>query len=117
MVLLKSHTRSVLCLHVDDDVIVSGSEDKTLCIYDRRAGKLWKTLQVNVVTDLEVRHMLLILYMSRACSTLLQKYHSLHIKNVLKPAMRVSQAPGDSGKQGNTINFTIGGGGATKRKF
>ncbi|CAB4037489.1 F-box WD repeat-containing 9-like, partial [Paramuricea clavata] len=44
--MLKSHTRSVLCVHVDDDVIVSGSEDKTLRIFDRKAGKLWKTLQL-----------------------------------------------------------------------
>lgn len=44
--MLNYHGRSVLCLHVDDDVIVSGSEDETIRIYDRRAGKLRKTLQV-----------------------------------------------------------------------
>ena len=52
--MLKSHTRSVLCLHVDDDVIVSGSEDKTLRIFDRKAGKLWKTLQVEKNTLFKV---------------------------------------------------------------
>ena len=44
--MLKNHTRTVLCLHVDDDVIVSGGEDKTLCIFDRRAGKLRKTVKL-----------------------------------------------------------------------
>ncbi|XP_028404732.1 F-box/WD repeat-containing protein 9-like [Dendronephthya gigantea] len=44
--MLKKHTRSVLCLHVDDDVIISGSEDKTLCIFDRKAGKHLQSLQL-----------------------------------------------------------------------
>lgn len=45
----KSHSGPVLCLGVDNDYIVTGSEDKTIKIYDRRAGMVYKTVQVNVL--------------------------------------------------------------------
>ena len=43
---LKNHSRPVLCLSVDDKFIISGSEDKTLCVYDRRAAQVYKTVKV-----------------------------------------------------------------------
>ena len=43
---LKNHSRPVLCLSVDDKFIISGSEDKTLCVYDRRASQVYKTIKV-----------------------------------------------------------------------
>lgn len=43
---LKYHTKPVLCLSVDDKYIITGSEDKTLCVYDRRAACIYKVLQV-----------------------------------------------------------------------
>ncbi|XP_033738875.1 F-box/WD repeat-containing protein 9-like [Pecten maximus] len=41
----KFHRRPVLCVVADDKYVISGSEDKTMAIYDRRAGRVYKTLQ------------------------------------------------------------------------
>ncbi|KAK3755305.1 hypothetical protein QZH41_014611 [Actinostola sp. cb2023] len=43
---LKYHTRPVLSLSVDDKYIITGSEDQTLCIYDRRAAGVYKVVQM-----------------------------------------------------------------------
>lgn len=43
---LKNHTSSVLCLYANNDVIISGSDDQTLCVFDKKAGKVLKKLQV-----------------------------------------------------------------------
>ena len=42
----KYHRRPVLCLKADDKYIITGSEDKTVAVYDRRAGHMYKTIQV-----------------------------------------------------------------------
>ncbi|ESP00523.1 hypothetical protein LOTGIDRAFT_83319, partial [Lottia gigantea] len=39
------HRQPVLCVAGDDKYIITGSEDKTIKIYDRRAGSLYKTLE------------------------------------------------------------------------
>ncbi|XP_062593768.1 uncharacterized protein LOC134255270 [Saccostrea cucullata] len=39
------HRRPVLCLAADDKYIVTGSEDKTVAVFDRRAGQVYKTIQ------------------------------------------------------------------------
>lgn len=44
---LKNHSKPVLCLSVDDRFIISGSEDKTLSVYDRRAAQVYKTVKVH----------------------------------------------------------------------
>ena len=36
----------MLCLSVDDRFIISGSEDQTLSVYDRRAAQVYKTVKV-----------------------------------------------------------------------
>ncbi|XP_057314427.1 F-box/WD repeat-containing protein 9-like [Hydractinia symbiolongicarpus] len=41
------HKRPVLCVEVTDKYILSGSEDKTIGIYDVRAGKLLASLRVD----------------------------------------------------------------------
>lgn len=43
----KYHTHPVLCLAADDRYIISGSEDRTVCVYDRRADGLVKTLKLD----------------------------------------------------------------------
>ena len=49
---LKNHTKPVLCLSVDDRFIISGSEDQTLSVYDRRAAQVYKTVKVKgLATD------------------------------------------------------------------
>ena len=40
------HTQPVLTLAVDNNFILTGSEDKTVKIYDRRADKVYKTIEV-----------------------------------------------------------------------
>ena len=40
------HSRPVLSLAVDDRHMISASEDKTVCVFDRRADKVLKTLTV-----------------------------------------------------------------------
>ena len=40
------HTKPVLCMTADDKYIVTGSEDKTIAVYDRRAADVYKTLEV-----------------------------------------------------------------------
>lgn len=40
------HRRPVLCLAADDKYIVTGSEDKTIAVFDRRAGQVYKTIQL-----------------------------------------------------------------------
>ena len=41
------HRQPILCLAVDDNFIITGSEDKTLAVYDRRADALFKTINVS----------------------------------------------------------------------
>ncbi|XP_046353585.1 F-box/WD repeat-containing protein 9-like [Haliotis rufescens] len=41
------HRKPVLCVAVDDQFIITGSEDKTICIYDRRADKNYKRLELD----------------------------------------------------------------------
>ena len=43
------HRRPVLCLAADDKYVVTGSEDKTIAVFDRRAGQVYKTMQVYVL--------------------------------------------------------------------
>ena len=40
------HKQPILSMMVDDDYIVTASEDKTVAVFDRRADKISKTLQV-----------------------------------------------------------------------
>ena len=40
----------MLCLSVDDRFIISGSEDQTLSVYDRRAAQVYKTVKVKGLT-------------------------------------------------------------------
>ena len=40
------HRQPVLCIAADENFIISGSEDKTFCVYDRRAGCVFKSVQV-----------------------------------------------------------------------
>ena len=42
------HRQPVLCIAADDNFIISGSEDKTFCVYDRRAGYVFKSVQVHM---------------------------------------------------------------------
>lgn len=42
----KAHGSAVLSLAADDRLIVSGSEDRTLVVFDRRAGGVLQKLQV-----------------------------------------------------------------------
>jgi len=37
---LQHHSKAVICLSADDNYIISGSEDKTLVVYDRVAAKV-----------------------------------------------------------------------------
>ena len=43
---MKIHKRPILCLSVDQKYIVTGSEDKTVSVFDRTAGKVLKTIVV-----------------------------------------------------------------------
>ncbi len=40
------HSDAVFCLASDDQYILSGSKDKTVALFDRRAGKLLQKVQV-----------------------------------------------------------------------
>lgn len=42
----KPHTSAVLALVADERLILSGSEDRTLVVYDRRAARVLQRLQV-----------------------------------------------------------------------
>lgn len=44
---LVNHKRPVLTVQADDHYIISGSEDKTIAIFDRRANCLYKKLNVS----------------------------------------------------------------------
>ncbi|XP_021353870.1 F-box/WD repeat-containing protein 9-like [Mizuhopecten yessoensis] len=53
----KFHRRPVLCVVADDKYIISGSEDKTMAIYDRRAARVYKTIQTeSYAMDLSFSH-------------------------------------------------------------
>lgn len=41
---LKGHSDSVYCVHYNDDIIVTGSRDQTIKVWDARSGALLKTL-------------------------------------------------------------------------
>ncbi|XP_060085970.1 F-box/WD repeat-containing protein 9-like [Ylistrum balloti] len=43
----KFHRSPVLCVVADEKYVISGSEDKTMAIYDRRAGRVYKTIQTD----------------------------------------------------------------------
>ncbi len=42
------HTKPVLCLAATDNYVYSGSEDKSLCVWDRRAQRLLQRIKVSV---------------------------------------------------------------------
>ena len=42
------HAKPILCIAGDDKYVITGSEDKTICIYDRAAGKRFKQIEVHV---------------------------------------------------------------------
>lgn len=53
----KYHRGPVLCLAADENYVVTGSEDKTIAIYDRRAGTVYKTIQLeNYPMSLNLGH-------------------------------------------------------------
>lgn len=53
----KFHRRPVLCVVADDEYVISGSEDKTMAIFDRRAGRVYKTIQTeSYAMDLSFGH-------------------------------------------------------------
>lgn len=43
------HTQPILSVAADDKYVITGSEDKTIAIYDRVAGKKFKQIQVGFV--------------------------------------------------------------------
>ena len=43
---LQLHGKAVMCLAADEQYIISGSQDYTVAIFDRRAGKTLKRLRV-----------------------------------------------------------------------
>ncbi|XP_022087368.1 F-box/WD repeat-containing protein 9-like [Acanthaster planci] len=43
---LRLHKMPVLCLASDNDYIISGSEDRTIAVFDRRAGKILKKIEL-----------------------------------------------------------------------
>ena len=45
---LKYHSRPVLCLLADEKFVITGSEDQSICVFDRRAGQLFKTIKVQI---------------------------------------------------------------------
>lgn len=51
---LRLHGNAVMCLAADDKYIISGSKDCTVAVYDRRAGKGLKKLQVSANTDIHI---------------------------------------------------------------
>ena len=42
------HNRAVVCITGSDNYIISGSEDKRICIFDRRADKIFKMIKVRM---------------------------------------------------------------------
>ena len=42
----KQHTKPVLCVAAADNLVYSGSEDKSLCVWDLRAEALLQKLEV-----------------------------------------------------------------------
>ncbi|XP_074643141.1 F-box/WD repeat-containing protein 9-like [Tubulanus polymorphus] len=44
-IVFTTHRRSVLCLGADEKYVISGSEDQTIKIVDRTAGKVFKTIE------------------------------------------------------------------------
>ena len=40
------HKQPVLCMAVDDRNVITGSEDGTVVVYDRRAGTVYKRIEV-----------------------------------------------------------------------
>lgn len=44
---LRYHGNIVMCLAADDRYIISGSNDCTVAVYDRRAGRNLKRIRVN----------------------------------------------------------------------
>ena len=46
---LKNHKKAVLSISVDDTNIISASEDGTICVWNRKAGKIAKTLTVSLI--------------------------------------------------------------------
>ena len=45
------HKGAVLRLQADDKYLVTASEDKTVVVYDRRAGRTYKTIKVCNMRD------------------------------------------------------------------
>ena len=49
----KFHRSPVLCVVANDNYVISGSEDKTMAVFDRRAGRVYKTIKVGILLDLQ----------------------------------------------------------------
>ena len=58
---LRLHSNAVLCLVADEQYILSGSKDRTVVIYDRRAGKTLQKLQVQ--TRIHTHSIRILLYL------------------------------------------------------
>ena len=50
---LKGHSDSVYCVHYNEDIIVTGSRDQTIKVWDARSGALLKTLGGSVPEPIE----------------------------------------------------------------
>lgn len=44
---MKAHTADVFCVDMNDEIIVSGSGDKTIRLWDKRNGKCIRTVKSN----------------------------------------------------------------------
>lgn len=44
---LKGHTADVFCVDMDENIIVTGSGDKTIRLWDRDNGKCLRTVKSN----------------------------------------------------------------------
>lgn len=86
---LRLHSDAVLCLASDDQFILTGSKDKTIALYDRRAGKLLQKVQVQTYTGSAVQK-------SDFCKSHLT-HHFLTAE--LLPAVNVLQRPRGVGRR------------------
>ncbi|KAL3869197.1 hypothetical protein ACJMK2_041907 [Sinanodonta woodiana] len=47
MTIKRYHKQPILCIAADKNYVITGSEDKTICVFDRRTGSLQKRLEVD----------------------------------------------------------------------
>lgn len=45
---MKAHTADVFCVDMNDEIIVTGSGDKTIRLWDKRNGKCIRTVKSNL---------------------------------------------------------------------